>query len=164
MQSGGVLLSEIATRQCFARVGETIHEIREEDEKLHQQGVGGQGRGAVARTYGGETICNGDEAQGAQENVAVQPQQSLESLALVPTSQVGAAKQVAIFSVEHSDGRCEGHVLCEKGAQRNACHLHLCKIDQAQTGGDVDSVLHDGKHHHSPGILHSQQPAVDAIQ
>ncbi len=55
----------------FAGIGKAVHDIREHHIELHEQGVDGEHRFALARTGRGEEEHYADETERAQEYVAV---------------------------------------------------------------------------------------------
>lgn len=69
------------THKCFAGEGQTIHEIGEKQEELHQHGIGGKLDIAKTRSDGGDGQRHRHDAGRAEENIGVDIEESPEILA-----------------------------------------------------------------------------------
>lgn len=68
----------IVSADRLASVGKSVHDVGKDDEKLHEQCVGGQHHVALCRASGGKVGGDGDEAECAQKYVAVDGKEAFE--------------------------------------------------------------------------------------
>lgn len=63
--------ADVLACQCLTCVCKTVHDVGEQGEELHQQGIDSQDDIAVGRSPRGEEHRDGHQSQGAQEDVTV---------------------------------------------------------------------------------------------
>ena len=66
--------------------------------------------------------------------------------------------------LQQPDSHQHTGILRYHGAQGDALNLHAEAIDQRQTGQNVHHILHDTHKHRDTGVLHTDEPARQAIE
>lgn len=158
------------TAKGFAAIGKTVHEIGKEKEILHQQGVGSQDGVTKTRTKGGEAGGDGNQKEGAKEDVAIHAKEKKKGLATTEQLPDAAAQvsptlsqEIAVAATKEEDGEKQPCTLRAKRAKGDAADAAAKTEDENKTEQHVQQVLKNGKHHRTARILHAKEPTTEAI-
>ena len=78
MEGQPVACSIVFTAYSLARIGETIHDIRIEREKLKQQGVDSQYNITLPCSYGSESSIDSNQEECTKEDVPVDSEKTFQ--------------------------------------------------------------------------------------
>ena len=157
--SAGILAAE-----SLAGIGKAVHDVREEREELHEQGVDGKHNGALRRSCRHEEQVHGNEKQGAEEDVAVDVEEPHESLAPRDSPERQRPEQAAVLEAGIGGSNQQSAPLGYERARGHAVNLHPQPIDQGETRHDVHNVLHDAHRHGYARVLQADEPPREGVE
>ena len=158
-----VSLAIVPSGQCFACVGKAIHEVAEEREQLHEQCVDGQCQCPLCRTGRSEVEVDGHETQRAQEDVAVDGEETVPGERAVGWS--GFRRWLRLVGlIGYRPSQQEAKPLGHYRTCGYARDTQAEPEDQRGRDGNVDDVLRDGHHHGSARVLHADEPARQRVE
>ena len=163
---------DISSHERFTGIGKTVHDVAEESEKLHQEGVDGQNFRADATRRGCDESENCGQAHGAEKNVAIDFEEPFHLLPVEGIAQQ-SSKRVAVVGVvpdaaqlpgkkEKSDSQAA--VLRNDCAQGHAANVPVQHQDEHKAAHNVDAVEKNGNPHGQTGVLHADKPPLDGIK
>ena len=144
--------------------GETVHDIREEREQLHEQGVHGEHPCALTRAGRHEEQVDGHEEKRAQEYVAVDGEEPPHGSATERAAQPYPRPEPAVAYREQRDGYDKPCILRYERARGHAVDAHARAVDEQQARRYVHHVLRHRHHHRGLSVLHAYEPPRQSVQ
>ena len=162
------LLTVVGTSETphkrLACISETIREIGEDVEELHQDHVD---REHVVAELGRLVVEVGDaqhEQDAADHEVGVDREETFQLVGLQEYLFLYGHQVFAVFGEQKCHGDGQAAILRDDRAQGHAAHAHAHRVDEQDAQHDVHHVGDDGDGHGDGGVLHPDVPAVEGIE
>ena len=126
-----VACSDVAAHKRFAGIGEAVHDIAEEGEELHEEGIDGKHFGTDIAAGSSDEGEDCRETDGAEEDVAVDLEEELELRPVqgrfeqwhYPQLDGGVRFDAAHLADEEEEAYGKAAVLCYHCTQRHAFNV-----------------------------------------
>ena len=161
-QRHAVARADETSRERLGGVGEAVVHVGKEREELQQQGVHGQQRGVVhACRRPGEEGVDRDDAERAQDDVAVDDEERLQRFEVQHLRPVDPGEDRTVFGGEQQRRERHAGPLGDHRGVGDAHDAHIHPEGEPEAAKDVHDVDRDGRQHGEYGVLHPREPAVE---
>ena len=152
-----VFSSQIPAGQRLTGIGESIHEIGEEHEELHQQCVGGQDQIAHARRYKGEKGGDQRQQEGTDKYVTVDTKIGAEGLDVQDGRTDDISPQSAVELQPHQYAYGKRDYLRQHRPECDSLDLHAKTEYKSCTESNIQQVVENSDHHRGLRVLHPDE-------
>ena len=163
VQRPPVACADEPSRERLGRLRETVGHVGEEGEQLQQDGVDGQQCPILhAGRCAGEEGVDGYDAERADDDVAVDDQKAPDRSHVEDCRPVDARDELPIVGHDQHGGQRHAEILGDDRAVTDAGDAHPAAEGEEPRTADMDDVLQNGDPHGDAGVLHPDEPAVEA--
>lgn len=163
VQRPPVACADEPSRERLGRLRETVGHVGEEGEQLQQDGVDGQQCPILhAGRCAGEEGVDGYDAERADDDVAVDDQKAPDRPHVEDRRPVDARDELPIVGDDQHGGQRHAEILGDDRAVTDAGDAHPAAEGEEPRTADMDDVLQNGDPHGDAGVLHPDEPAVEA--